>query len=416
MNCGVRVGRRRGYYVTGVPPARARTPPIRKLFPLLIACLFVPALASGGSWIAEPPQQRLIASAREATEQRRWGQAEALWRRAILFVNDRREPAEALRRLHEQGLVSLEPDEASIESLREELGAGFYRVETDWFVALSDCDEVWTAARAGVLERTARQFRNMMERLGVEWTPPEHKLVCVLFAEHAEFARFAKERDGVEATWVSGYYTTSNNRTAFYDESTSPAVRRAMARLREAETSSSRDPSVTMRDARAELERHAREASIAKTVHEAIHMLAFNCGLQRRSRSYPFWFTEGLAGSFETTEPRHNFGPTIEQDGVRRQLRAFVADGRLMDMTALIGIVDAKGVDSDVASVMYAMSNSFFRYLYRFEREGLAGYARALWHAEARELRADEHVALFREHVGDEQRLARRWLERWVRE
>jgi hypothetical protein len=302
-----------------------------------------------------------------------------------------------------------------VAALRDALGTGVYRIETDWFVVLSDCDEVWTAARAGVLERTARQYRNMMDRLGLAWIPPEHKMVCVLFAEHGDFVAFAKGHDGVEATWVSGYYATASNRVAFYDEATSPGVRRAVARLEEAAADSRLDPSVTLEQARNDLMEHARKASVAKTVHEAIHMLAFNCGLQDRSRSYPFWFTEGLASAFETTEPRHNFGPTIEQPDVRAQLRSFDDDGRLMDMTELIGVVDANAVDAEKVSVMYAMSNSFFRYLYRFEREGLASYTRALWDAEPGRMSPGAHADLFRAHIGDENKLARRWLERWVR-
>lgn len=353
--------------------------------------------------------------ARAFMDAERWADAGASWRAVLREAPDNPEASGELMRLYDEGRLELRPDEEAVASLRDALGEGFYRIETTWFVVLSDCDEVWTAARAGVLERTARQYRRMMDRLGLAWTPPEHKLVCVFFAQHADFVAFAKEHDGVEATWVSGYYATAGNRVAFYDEATSPGVRRAVARLEEAEADSRLDPSVTLSEARTELMEHARQASVAKTVHEAVHMLAFNCGLQRRSRSYPFWFTEGLASAFETTEPRHNFGPTIEQPDVRAQLRSVDEDGRLMDMTELIGVVDASAVDSEKVSVMYAMSSSFFRYLYRFERDGLASYTRALWRAEPGQMSAEEHVALFREHIGDEQTLGRRWLERWVR-
>ncbi len=149
-------------------------------------------------------------------------------------------------------------------------------------------------------------------------------------------------------------------------------------------------------------------------MHEAIHQLAFNCNLQRRSRSYPFWFTEGLASSFETGEPRHAFGPLIEQPETDEAVRAASERGALVPIEELVAITDASGLQSEDASVIYSQSNSLFRYLFRFERENVAAYARALWSSEGGDRDGAAHAKLFREHFGDPSSLERKWVKRAV--
>ena len=372
------------------------------------------ACSAGAGVISDARVERLLAEAKQAEGEERWGDASLALRAVLEEDPDHAVAAPALLALHEGGRVDVSVDEGEVASVAKILGDGFYRVETPWFVVLSDCDEVWTAARAGVLERTARQYRKAMEKLGLAWTPPSSKLVCVLFAEHGDFVAFAGEHDGVRANWVSGYYATGSNRVAFFDERTSPSVRRAQERLDEADARSGTDARRALAQARDDLDAHAREASIAKTVHEAVHQLAFNCNLQRRSRSYPFWFTEGLASSFETGEPRHAFGPSIEQPETDEAVRAAWERGALLPLVELVAVTDASGLSTEAASVIYAQSNSLFRYLYRFEREEVAAYARALWSSEGGNHDGVAHEKLFREHFGDPSSLERKWLKRAV--
>ena len=383
--------------------------------PMLAAMLVLIASALCASGPIEQGRiERLVEQASGAKASQEWAAAEEVWREVLRTSPDHALASAELRSLHEQGHVSIPIDEDAVGALEAIVGNAFFRVETPWFIVLSDCDEVWTAARAGVLERAARQFRRMMDELGLAWVPPERKLACVLFAEYEDFIAFARAHDDVKSSWVAGYYATGTNRAVFYDEATSPAVVRAASRLDEADDRATRDASRELNRARKELETHARETSISKTIHEAVHMLAFNCGLQRRSRSYPFWFTEGLASSFETPDPRNAFGPSKTQDTVDRSLAQTARDAALFEMGDLISVTNPAGIDSGRAAVLYAQSNSFFRYLYRFEREELASYARALWHAEPRDLSGAEHAELFKEHLGDEAKLGRRWLKRYV--
>ena len=383
----------------------------RMLGALLAGAITVGAL---GGPIEDARTERLMGEARASESRQDWQAAERAYRTVLASQPDHRLAAMALRSLHEDGRAEVSQDEPTVEETERLLGAGFYRVETPWFVVLSDCDEVWTAARAGVLERAARQFRRSMETMGLEWVPPETKLVCVLFAEHGDFVAFAQEHDGVRANWVSGYYATGSNRVAFFDETTAPSVVRSVARIEEARRDADTDARRALAKAERDLETHAREASIAKTVHEAVHQLAFNCNFQRRSRSYPFWFTEGFAGSFETGEPRHNFGPSVEQEKTDADVASAHGEGRLLALRELVSVTDPSSVGAERASVMYAQSNSLFRYLYRFQREEMASYARALWDAPPRELSGEEHAELFARHFGNPDSLERKWIKRAV--
>jgi len=385
-----------------------------KRLPNVLAFVFLAALLSGSGVREDGRLDRLLDQAFAATDAQNWAAAEAAWRGVLGLSPDHPAASAGLRALHESGRVRISIDEGAVGELESILGAGFFRVETPWFIVVSDCDEVWTAARAGVLERTARQYRRMMDGLGLSWIPPEQKLVCVLFAEYERFIAFARAHDDVQSSWVAGYYATGTNRAVFYDEASSPAVVRATARIDEADDRATHDAARDLHRARNELEKHAREASIAKTIHEAVHMLAFNCGLQKRTRSYPFWFTEGLASSFETTDSRNAFGPTRVQRDVDESLAESSSSGGLFSMSELISITDPMALEPGRAAVLYAQSNSFFRYLYRFEREGMAAYARAHWIVDARELSGEEHADIFREHFGDENKLERRWLRRVV--
>ena len=60
----------------------------------------------------------------------------------------------------------------------------------------------------------------------------------------------------------------------------------------------------------AEINRRLAAAPLAVTtiVHEAVHQLAFNTGLNRRLADNPVWLTEGMAVYFETPDLRSRSG------------------------------------------------------------------------------------------------------------
>src|SRR5690349_23883131 len=84
-----------------------------------------------------------------------------------------------------------------------------------------------------------------------------------------------------------GYYSARTNRVALYDLSADETA----GPLGDA---ASRDE-VTRRLSKF-------PSSVATVVHEAVHQLAFNTGLQVRYADNPMWVSEGLAMYFETPD------------------------------------------------------------------------------------------------------------------
>lgn len=363
-----------------------------------------------------------------------WESADG-WLRAILRESpDDAEAAGALRAIYEQSSVEIPVDEEALERAQRELGEGFALSKTKHFVILSDCGAEWTASRSALLERTYKQFERTMTRMGLEAVPPSTRMLCVLIRDHEQYASFAKRHDGVSAEWVGGYYAGSSNRVVFYDDITGPAFEQALEELAEYDdlAHESRDQALNdRRDAhasvlneradrilaftrteRARLELEATRTSTAKTIHEATHLIAYNCGLQDRRRLYPFWFSEGLAASFETEDSTQSFGPDRRSESRDLEWDAIVEQGRVVPMDLLVTLTDVPGEDQRLAEAMYAQSYALFSYLYRYKREALAAYVRAVGAEPSGRVPPTRLLELFEAHFGSagalERRLSRR--------
>jgi len=321
-------------------------------------------------------------------------------------------------------------DERAVAETLRLLGPGFTRHETRHFVVLSDTDLSWTRVRATLLERTRDQYFRVARQLAVPVVEHEHKLVCVLFDDPGRYAAFARAQDGLAAGWVAGYYATAANRVVFYNDENAPGLRRALERLEEYEAeaearrvrareaegadrafarrllASADDLERRIDEERARLSDHAGDVAIAKTVHEAVHLLAFNTGLQSPDRDYPFWLSEGLAASFETVTPNAAFGPA--HPSATRDARLADRSADWMPLADLVARTSAPAEDADVAEAMYDQSYALFTYLYRYERDALGDYIRAFGDLAPGPVPARRQLELFERHFGDPRRLDRR--------
>ncbi|MFM9956718.1 MAG: DUF1570 domain-containing protein [Phycisphaerales bacterium] len=343
----------------------------------------------------------------------------------------------------DRGLVRIvEPLDAeasaklAVEQLQA-LGSRSTLTRAEPFLIVSDAEAAWTQNRAALLQRASHQFKRFADRLGFRLEPSEQPLVVVLVNDHDRYAEFARRHDAVDAGWVAGYYASLSNRVVFYNDETGPMAAQAGERLREFDDLVSRAKDMAS-DARRErrpevaatLEKRAAEMAAkvkherhrvtsatrvngqAKAVHEAVHLLAFNWGLQARDREYPFWLTEGLATNFETEKPGNAFGPEHEFEPRRRDFERLRQDGRLLPVEVLVQLMAVPGDDEEMADVMYAQSWSLFRYLFRYERASLCEYFRDILGQPAGRMGPKRHLELFRARFGDVDALERAWLKR----
>ncbi len=328
-------------------------------------------------------------------------------------------------------------DEAAIAGTAAVLGPGFVRIETTHFVILSDCPLEWTRARASLLERARHQFYRATERLFVK--PVEHpgKLLCVLINDHARFREFGRTQDGLDAGWVAGYYSSKNNRIVFYNDAVSPEyaqvwsqlatydaqVRDARARAVEARRADREETARRLELAaddlaervereRDRLRKQADDFSTAKTIHEAVHLLAFNTGLQRRGVDYPFWLSEGLAASFETYDAGGAFGPDRDgADGRRQRYLELVNAGQAPPLAEIVMLSRSALLEADAADAMYAVSACLFTYLFQHDRAALSLYLKSLTAEQGRRLSPQQHLELFVRHFGDPRALERKMIQ-----
>jgi hypothetical protein len=357
----------------------------------------------------------------------RLADADAAYRRGWWTPPTRSEAARALRSLHDRSDFSLPVDEEAVAATVAVLAGPYRRTESEHFVILSNGARSWTASRGRLLERAYHEFFRVMDRMEYPAHPPRSKLLCVLISEHSDYARFARQADGVQAGWVAGYYAGLSNRVVLYDDLTGPAFEGAFAQLdgfreqakradaesRIATRAGENDRAEQLRSRAADLRRHekkersriedeARAASESKMIHEAIHLIAFNSGVQSRAHEYPFWLTEGLAMAFETDRPRAAFGPDCDHAGDRSaEFERSLAQGRVIPIRELVGISEATEESSERAETLYCQTETLFDRLFDDDRMALSALLGRYLEQPAGDLGAERHVGLFTEQLGD---------------
>ncbi len=248
--------------------------------------------------------------------------------------------------------------------------------------------------------------------------PPDGKLLCVLLANHAEYEAIASTFDSVRATWVAGYYASDSNRIVFYDDSTSPAFVEARSHLQEMREQAAAQAGTEAAEAEAALSAQidrisaaVNAASTAKTVHEAAHLVAYNCGLQSRARQAPFWFTEGLATNFESSTGQGKFGPETPDEKREKEFDETRAKTGTIPLAQFVGMMAAPETERAEAENMYAQAYALFRYLARAEAQGPGSFTNALL-AEPPGQHSEERLReLFEMSFGPIEALEKRWLK-----
>jgi hypothetical protein len=418
--------------------------PIALARPGLIAAAHAPGASAPAAAIeattpTDDEARSLITAAREAANLGQWRRADASLRSAWRSPTMRRVAARGLWDLHQRPGFELRADEDALAATKRQLGPRYRRFETPHFVILTDADPAWSRARATILEQTRRQFYRAMEHLGYPAVPHERKLVCILIREHDQFRTFAAREDGHVADWSAGYYSTGANRVVFYNDDSSPSLRQALAKLddyqsrvrqlRDQSTSLARAGRATeahsRREAADDLERQvgaerdrlrveAEEFSVAKTIHEAVHLLAFNSAVQSPSREYPLWLSEGLACAFEAQSTALAFGPDRPSPHRARQVVALYHEARLLPLERVIVAADSIAGAREDADVLYAQSFALIEFLYDQYPRQLAELILSFADDPAADFDPADHLARFRRIIGDPADISRRIDLRWA--
>jgi hypothetical protein len=149
--------------------------------------------------------------------------------------------------------------------LQRELPVGFEVYQTAHYVICHNTTDDYAKWVGSLFERAYTGFYSYWKNKGLDLPEPTLPMIAVVFADQKSFARIARPELGDLVDSVIGYYNLQTNRMmTFY----LPNAERRVATL----------------------------------VHEAVHQLSYNSGLQKRMADNPYWVSEGLAIFFETTD------------------------------------------------------------------------------------------------------------------
>ncbi len=178
--------------------------------------------------------------------------------------------------------------ERMAENMLAELPKGFRTTTTKHYVICYNTTEAYAKWNGSLYERLFRAFYTYWKRLGIDLHEPEFPLVAIVFETRDGYVRYAKNEEIANAESMIGYYNLLSNRIAGYD-------------LTGIEGMIPPGKSVTTSELVSRLlAQPSAERTVATVVHEAVHQLAYNSGLQTRLGDNPIAISEGLAMFFES--------------------------------------------------------------------------------------------------------------------
>ncbi len=194
--------------------------------------------------------------------------------------------------LRQQEVVSREQHDQPVElhaaaleaRLKEELPEGFRLHQTRHYTVCYWTDREYAQWVGALYERLFAGFNNYWKNRGFDPQPAQRPLIVLVFANRAQFERFARTDMKAEPTGIIGYYHVLNNWVVMYDLMADGQFGNRERGLSQALSHPNAVPMV------------------ATIVHEATHQLMYNNGMQQRLADIPLWVSEGLAVYFEAPD------------------------------------------------------------------------------------------------------------------
>jgi hypothetical protein len=174
------------------------------------------------------------------------------------------------------------------------------RYESRRFAAISNASEEFTVERLKNCELFYDQFLDHFRAKGFTVHQPRQRLMVAIFDHPSGFEAYIGQK--MPAT-IAGVYHTPTNRLVLYDLKENRAF---LANKEKAVKQGAKLPSLLeQRRFLAKIERQAADvsadANLSTTMHEAAHLISFNCGLLNRHADGPTWLIEGMANYCEST-------------------------------------------------------------------------------------------------------------------
>jgi hypothetical protein len=300
-------------------------------------------------------------------------------------------------------IVALEPtdevmtpmtSEEIYEQFQAQLPPGFLVHKTKHYVMVYNTSAAYVKWVGELFERLYRGFYNYWKSQGVRLDEPRFPLVAVVFSNKASYLQYAEREIGESARAMIGYYNLNTNRMITYDlTGTDGLLPRG---VRSARAPSSRLINQILSQPQA-------ERTVATIVHEAVHQIAYNSGLQVRLADNPRWVSEGLAMYFESPDFSSSAGWSMGKVNYYN-LRKFAQylPQRTESIATLIG-GDERMLEASTAQFAYPESWALTYFLMKTKKREYADYLQELATLPPLgETTPRERIDMFKKHFGED--------------
>lgn len=228
-------------------------------------------------------------------------------------------------------------------------------VRTEHYLICHDVDNDFARQAEKVLEQVYRSFFDFWRELDLPVSEPDYPLIVVMFQDANEFSRHVERELGSNSAGLVAFYGMASNQVAVRVEKTPRAEV-------------------------ASWHGNPRTTFATNLVHEAVHQLMCNSGMQTRFADYPLWVSEGLAAYFEPADPYAKNGwrrPGGLQSARLAQLQWVIKSSQRVELTELVG-GDEKFRQTATAPDSYALAWGFNYWLLKRHRAEYLTYLRWL--------------------------------------
>ncbi|GIW99286.1 MAG: hypothetical protein KatS3mg111_2619 [Pirellulaceae bacterium] len=278
-------------------------------------------------------------------------------------------------------------------SYQQRLPPGFQVFKTRHFVIVYNTSDAYAKWAGELFERLYRGFYNFWEKdQHLQLREPRFPLPAVVFRDQESYLQYARREIGDAAAAMIGYYNMKTNVIVSYDLTGVNGMVPRGTRI------------ASSRVINQILSRPQAERTVATIVHEAVHQLAYNSGMQTRLADNPLWLSEGLAMFFEAPDLRSNSGWRMGQVNYHN-LRLFSQYLPQRPADSLITLLssDERLRESQLAKSAYPEAWALTYFLIKTRRDAFASYLAELSQLPPLgESSPRERLELFQKHFGED--------------
>lgn len=281
------------------------------------------------------------------------------------------------------------------ENLQTELPAGFALRKTKHYLIVYNTSEGYAEWVGSLFERLYRNFYNYWKRQqGITLEEPRFPLVALVFKDRTSYIEFAESEVGDAAKSMIGYYNMKTNQMVSYDLTGVNAIGRNLA----PQMSNTKLINRILSEPKA-------ERTVATIVHEAVHQIAYNSGLQVRLADNPRWLSEGLAMYFESPDLSSRSGWSMMGKVNRHNFEKFAGylRRRPQDSLATLIISDDRLLIAQKALDAYPESWALTYFLMKTKKQAMKAYLQELaTHPPLGSIDEKERIEMFQKHFGSD--------------